>query len=251
MSHCTEDDLILHYYGEHAADRSVERHLADCVECAAAYRVLEDTLRLIPADAVPDRDETYPLAVWQRLRGQLPEQEPRWWQGWVAWRPIAAGFAAAAIVIAAFVAGRLTPRDPERTPIATRVIEPASDERLRLAAIGDHLDQSERVLLDLVNAQGDSIDVSDQQMWAADLIDSNRFYRDAATRAGDLMVANVLDDLERSLLDVVHGPSTMTAAQLDDVRGRVDADALLFKVRVLADELHDRETPRPSARKTT
>src|SRR5262249_48406571 len=158
----------------------------------------------------------------------------------------------------AFVAGRLWPAGGPASQPAIGVVErtaPSSasdaDDRVRLAAISDHLDRSERVLLDLMNAQGDRVDLSDQQVWAADLIDSNRLYRDAATQAGDLMIATVLDDLERSLLDVVHGPSTLTPAQLDDVRTRVDAAALLFKVRVLADELHEREAAPVPLRKTT
>lgn len=245
MTHCTEDDLLLHYYGETGGDRSIQQHLERCEDCAAAYRLLEETLVLVPTSAVPERDDSYPRIVWQRLRANLPEQDARAWQAWFAWRPAAIAVAVVTMVLATFVTGRLWPRESNRRLTGPLLVESAeSGERVRLAAIGDHLDQSERVLLDLVNAQGDRIDVTDQQMWAADLIDSNRFYRDAATRAGDLLVATVLDDLERSLLDVVHGPSTLTPAELDDVRGRVDAEALLFKVRVLADELHDRETPR-------
>jgi hypothetical protein len=122
---------------------------------------------------------------------------------------------------------------------------------VRLAAIGDHLERSEGVLLDLINAGGQAVDLTDQQTSAADLIDANRLYRDAATRAGDARVANVLDDLERSLLDVVHGPSMPTPAQFEDIRTRMDMSALVFKVRILADELHERETAPVQNRKTT
>jgi hypothetical protein len=107
------------------------------------------------------------------------------------------------------------------------------------------------VLLDLINADGDRVDLSAQQKWAAELIDSNRLYRDATTQADDWAVDSVLDDLERSLLDIVHGPSTPTPEELDAVRTRLDADTLLFKVRVLADELHDREIAPIRSRKTT
>ena len=96
-----------------------------------------------------------------------------------------------------------------------------------------------------------SIDVSDAQAWAADLVDANRLYRQAAIRDGDTMVADVLDELERNLLEIVHGPSTLTPAQLDQLRVRLDAAALLFKVRVLHDELRERETAPASPRKTT
>jgi len=241
MSHCTEADLILHYYGEGSPE--VERHLDACAECATARESLAETLRLVPISAVPARDDSYPTEVWQRLRGRLPERAVPWWQAWLGWQPILGAALVATLVVAAFVAGRMWGPRTATSTITTASVDPAeAGERVRLAAIGDHLERSERVLLDLVNAQGDRVDLSDQQMWAADLIDSNRLYRDAATFAGDLFVANVLDDLERSLLDVVHGPSKVTPAELDDVRTRVDAAALLFKVRVLADELHERES---------
>ena len=247
-THCTEDELILHYYGEGSPE--VERHLGKCAECTAAHQSLAATLQLVPVSDVPARDDSYPMEVWQRLRGHLPERNPPWWQAWFAWTPATALAGVAVLVLTAFVAGRMWPGPAPVVVTALPSIDAAASDRVRLAATGDHLEQSERVLLDLVNAQGDRVDLSDQQVWAADLIDSNRLYRDAATLAGDFFVANVLDDLERSLLDVVHGPSKVTPAQLDDVRTRVDAAALLFKVRVLADELHERESAPVPARKT-
>ena len=45
--HPTEDELILHYYGEAPNEiRSVtEAHLADCSSCAAAWRELNSSPR--------------------------------------------------------------------------------------------------------------------------------------------------------------------------------------------------------------
>ena len=88
MTHYSEDDLILHYYGEgprrgfpsrgsgssRATSRGdIEHHLETCAECVAAYHALVETLRLVVAPEVPERDDTYPLAVWQRIRSRLPE----------------------------------------------------------------------------------------------------------------------------------------------------------------------------------
>ena len=135
------------------------------------------------------------------------------------WRPLTAAAAVAVLIVAAFVAGRLWPQGAPAAPTTVVSVDPnEAGARVRLAAISDHLDRSERVLLDLVNAEGQTVDLTDQQMWAADLIDSNRLYREAATRAGDTLVANVLDDLERSLLEIVHGPSMPMPAELDEVR---------------------------------
>ena len=68
-------------------------------------------------------------------------------------------------------------------------------------------------------------------------------------------MATVLDELERSLLEIVNSPSKISAADLEQIRRRIDAAALLFKVRVMSDELRqredapDRSTPRTSTRK--
>lgn len=259
MTHCTEDELVLYHYGESRRQADIERHVSECPSCAATYRAINSTLSMIVVTDVPDRGDRYGLEVWQRIRHQLPAQDAPWWLAWFRWDRLAAAGAAAAfciVVAAAFIAGRIWPRNEPAPPTAVQSAEVAgdADARVRLAAIGDHLERSERVLLDLTNGastHGDRIDVSDAQAGAADLVDANRLYRQAASRAGDMMVATVLDDLERNLLDIVHGPSTLTPAQLDQLRVRLDAAALLFKVRVLHDELRERESAPAPLRKTT
>jgi hypothetical protein len=54
----------------------------------------------------------------------------------------------------------------------------------------------------------------------------------------------------------VHSPSRISAADLEQIRRRIDAAALLFKVRVMSDELRRRDNapdappqPRTSTRK--
>jgi hypothetical protein len=258
VTHYNEDDLILYYYGEARRRADIEQHLDSCGACKETYRQIAGTLALVAAPEIPNRDDRYGLEVWQRLRHQLPLQDAPFWATWFRWDRLALAGAAAAfcvIVLAAFVAGRLWQRPAADRPaavVASVETTTEANSRVRLAAIGDHLERSERVLLDVVNAHdGKQIDVSDAQAWAADLVDANRLYRQAAIRGGDPMVADVLDELERNLLEIVHGPSSLTPAQLDQLRVRIDAAALLFKVRVLHDELRERETAPASPRKTT
>jgi len=131
-----------------------------------------------------------------------------------------------------------------------------SRQRILLTSVADHLDRSERVLTDIMNAP-DRGDISTEQRSAGDLLDTSRLYRQDAVDAGEQSVAAVLDDLERSLLEIVHSPSKVSAADLDEIRRRIDAAALLFKVRVMSDELRKREDapgaalPRTSTRKTS
>ena len=87
----------------------------------------------------------------------------------------------------------------------------------------------------------DRSDIATEQAWADDLLTTSRLYRRDAIDAGEQSVATVLDDLERSLIEIVHSPSHISAADLEQIRRRIDAAALLFKVRVLGDELRQRD----------
>jgi hypothetical protein len=244
-SHYDEDDLILYYYGEARPRGDIDRHLESCTACATAYRALAATLQLVAPPETPARGDHYGAEVWQRIRHRLPERDSTW-LGLFNWNRLVVGGAIAAfcvVVAAAFTAGLVWSRR-QAAPAATNTrLDPRdADTRARMAAIGDHLERSERVLLDVVNANGQAVDLRAAQAWAAELVDANRLYRDAASRAGDVLIADVLDDLERRLLEIVHGPSKPTIAQLNELHLRLDAATLLFKVRVLHDELRERET---------
>jgi hypothetical protein len=245
-THYSEDDLILLFYGELGEGRQRQvmlAHVDECAACGALYRDIASTLSLVPAPPIPERGERYGLEVWQRVRPVLPSRPP----GYSLWQinRFAIGGAIAASLVAAFLVGRMLPsRDgaPALNPSASvAVVGADSVDRVRFAAIGDHLEQSERLLLDFVNAGGQVVDVSGEQTMAAELIDTNRLYREAADGAGDTVVAEVLDALERSLIEIAHGPSKLSASEFNRMRMRLDAANLLFRVRVLSEEMHERE----------
>ena len=253
QTHLTEDDLILHFYGETRQPGSVHIHLAGCPTCAAEYEEIASTLTLVSTPPPLERGDLYGLEVWQRIRPLLPAPDP-WWRlsRMRGNRPVLAA-ASLLLIAAAFATGRYWPREEPVVPAIGQFadVRPDADQRARTAAIADHLERSERVLLDLSNLEGSPVDVSSQQTWAADLIDANRLYRDAAAQAGDAAIAGVLDDLERTLLDIAHAPAKLTPAELDDVRTRLEGAALLFKVRILSNELREREGAPVAPRKTT
>jgi len=276
-SHISEDDLTLYYYGEGRRRAEIERHLDTCAACASVYREIAGTLAMIVAPDVPERGDQYGLEVWQRIRHRLPEPEQG--IGWFArfsgfWGFGGSGFgrfagferfaigaaAAALLVIGAFIAGRTwrtesTPavatvgNPPAATATGTPASRNAAGQRILLTAVADHLDRSERVLTDIMNSQ-DAADISSQQRWAEDLVTTSRLYRQDAVDAGEQSIAVVLDDLERNLLEIVHSPAKISAADLEQIRRRIDAAALLFKVRVMSDEIRQREAS-PADRSAT
>jgi hypothetical protein len=252
--HYSEEDLILYYYEERPRRADIEQHLDSCTQCATAYRELASTLKMITTPEAPERDEQYGLEVWQRIRHQLPEQEMPWWSVWLRADRLALAGAFAVFVVAAFVAGRwwsagnvtapaVVFLDPAKAPAAaadSNSANQAGRDRILLSSVAEHLDRSDRVLTDIMNARAGG-DLSAEKRWAEDLVATNRLYRQDATDAGEHSVALVLDELERSLLEIVHTPSHATAARLDEIRRRIDAASLLFKVRVLGNELRQRE----------
>jgi hypothetical protein len=115
-------------------------------------------------------------------------------------------------------------------------------ERILLVAVGDHLERSQTVLLELVNARpGESLDVASERERAGDLVAENRLYRQTAARTGDTRVASVLDDLEPVLLEIAHGPDRLTPEEVENLRQRIEGDGILFKVRVVGSTVRHRE----------
>jgi hypothetical protein len=107
MAHYDEDELTLYHYGEARRADRIEQHLQACEACAAVYRQIAGTLAMVGTIDVPERDERYGLAVWQRIRHDLPPQDTSWLAGWSTWYLPALVGAIALLVVTAFVAGQM------------------------------------------------------------------------------------------------------------------------------------------------
>ena len=250
MSHCTDDDLVLHYYRDPEAPPHVGPHLTICGHCRERAGELAATLQMTVFPEPPDPGEHYGTELWNRLVPQIALRPPRSW--FQITRPQALSLAAAAtlLLVVGFIAGR-TVSDP--APAATlAAIDAGESRRVLLMSVADHLERSDRVLTDVLNTSMDG-DLSSERQWAADLIADNRFYRQNAVDSGEPSVAAVLDELERALLDIVHSPADATPATLEAMHERLDSAALLFKVRVLGSELrHRQQAPAsPSSTRTS
>lgn len=238
MSHPTEQELVLHYYSETGDLFPVEQHLGVCPECRALYGSIEVTLAGLNALDVPERSPGYSAEVWARLQPALPAYCGfRWFAP--AWRWTAAAAALAALLVLAFLAGRWHPRSSQPTSMVDNLSAP---DRVLLTAVASHLERSQIVLTELANASG-PLDISFEQQRAADLLDENRLYRQSAAGAGDVVVASVLDELERVLLEIEHAPSRLSPADLDQLRLRLGTEGILFKLRVLDSNVRSREEP--------
>ena len=244
MNHLTHDELVLSYYGE--PDLGARRdHLAACDECSAELARLARVLdRVTPID-VPEPDAGYEARVWDRLQWRLRGEQKRVRRGeWMKWT------AAAAMLALAFFAGLLWNRRQDGRPstaVATATAAPAGTpvsstpaqqqqarDRVLLIVVGDHFDESERVLVELTNLNpGEGVDISAERGRAEELLASNRLYRQNARQRGEENVATLLDELEPVLIEIAHAPSQLSAEELRSIQKRVEKKGLVFKLRVV------------------
>jgi len=252
--HASEEELIAHYYGCEEPGAGIVDHLAVCAACRADLEALKRDLVVAGELSAPDPGPGYESALWSRLAEAEPALAPsgakallggKPLQGWRAWfRPRQLGLAGAlaALVLAAFLAGRYSNgvEAPERATV--RGPGKAAQERILAAALDTHLANSERMLLDVVNGDVESADWSLQRERAVTLVDSNRLYRMTAERQGQLALAAVLDDLERVLIELSHAPVGGSESQFTPLRERITDQELVFKLRIL--QLRLREQPR-------
>ena len=253
MNHLSEEQLILHYYGEEgdaatpAESIAAERHLEECGECRAHYGSLVRVLNVVDSLPVPNRADDYGARVWSRIEKRIPAG--RRWFGLAAFplRWAVTGAALAGLVVAAFCAGRFYPA-PESAPGGTATTakngDPQGRERILLVAVGDYLERSQMVLAELsnVNAKG-PVDISAEQERAGGLVAETRLYRQTAAHTGDTNIDGVLEELERVLVEITHEPSKISPQALGSLRQRLEAEGILFKIRVLGTNVRNQDVP--------
>ena len=248
MTHPTEETLNDYVERElsPAEQVRVATHLETCSECAIVVSDIQEIVR--EASALGPLEP--PAHVWASLQEKLAnshhlpatayhlERRP--------WTKFAWAMATAALVVMAFFTGRFFhEREQQRSaqlitaaPGLATAERSTVRERVLLIAVGDHLERSQMVLVELAHAQtSDQLDISEERQLADDLVASNRLYRQTAQQMGQANVATLLDELERVLVEVARGPSTVSMRQLADLQQRIEAQGILFKVKVIGSEI--------------
>jgi hypothetical protein len=239
MNHLSEEQIVLHYYGDAEEASEVERHLAACPECRAEFVRVQSMLQQIEPLEVPEPAAGFEEKTWLNLRDRLPEKGSflkRLLQGRQKW---ALAGAMAVLLAAAFLAGRFWPRPGPQ--IAEQPPSQVNPQRVVLVAVSDHLERSQMLLVEIMNADTKGpINLSSEQAEARELLDSNHLYRVSSQQAGDPQVARLLDQLGRVLAEIANGPADVSPEDLQQVRHTIQAEGLLFKVRVVGSEVNSR-----------
>ncbi|HEY6376347.1 MAG TPA: hypothetical protein VIX90_12565 [Edaphobacter sp.] len=234
MNHLTEEQLVEHYYGESPQPTRIDRHLHECSECATTYATLRNDLAAIEPITPPARDAQYGEQVWGSIRRFAPVYETKqqsFWLRFTSRKAIRLITACAVLIAVAFFAGRQW-ENHQHPPQIQSAANNAPRQPIVLVVLGDHLDRSERLLVELKHAES-AESAAPVKAEAQDLLSANRLYRASAAKSGDPALAGALDRLERVLVEIANEPDNASPARLAKLQKELNTDGLLFEVRVL------------------
>lgn len=235
--HPTEDELVLLFYGDTSADdeRRLTAHVETCADCQPVWHEIKASLAAVDAAGIPEPPADFERVMWAKVQREIEGIQPatQWWAPRF-WLPIVSlAVVVLAVTIGPAVWNATNPTD------ATDATNPASTqpERALLVAMDEHLERSELLLVELMNADEPGVEPAA----ADDLLLSSRLYRQTAAHTGHVELASMLEDLERVLVEIARGPKELKKDDLDALRTRITDEDLLFKVRVVTDEVRKRQ----------
>jgi len=200
-------------------------------------------------------------AFGNRFAALTPYEKPQSERmGWLKHRgfKLAVALASAAVILAAvaFYSGRQW--EQKRTTASqsqsTQQSSQQPAQRVVLLVLGDHLDRSERLLVELNHPEDAIVDPA-LQSTARQLLAENRTYSESSSglteRLSGATVANptssaavtvTLNDLDRVLAQVADSPNGLSRTEIARVHREINASGLLFEVRVMRSRVRKKQT---------
>ncbi len=250
MNHLMAEELIDHFYSKDKAGAAASQHLESCAACTQAYAALKSDLAELKGVEPPARDAAYGEMVWESLAPLLPAYEVRkqsWMRGGL-WRGLSYAAACALLLVGGFFAGRLW--EHRQAQISAGVHPQQSEkpvahpqEHVVVVVLSDHLERSERLLVELKHADSDSTEmVSPMRDEARSLLAANRVCMKNASGTGDPALETALDHLNGLLNELANQPGGLNRAAITRLQDEMNSDGLLFEVRVLRSRIPDQQT---------
>ena len=239
MKHLTDLELVEYGYGEGDISAAIE-HFDACAECEKAYGALQLDLAEMKFAEPPERDARYGDRVWASISGRLVayEARKRSWLGGGLWKGLSYAAACAVLLACAFFGGRLWERRETKIEAgkhpaqAPQIAHPP--QRVVVVVLSDHLDRSERLLVELKHVDADSTEmVSPLRDEARSLLAANKICQKNVKQEDDPALATALDHLDRLLAEMANEPTGLNSATITRLQDEMNKDGLLFKVRVL------------------
>jgi hypothetical protein len=240
MKHLTEEEMVAHYYSEDVSKAEAEMHLQACKQCAQVYEEFGKLLESVHAPVVPPRGAEYGAQVWQSIQGSLQTYGPKRKRPFFRWPQFVYAAACLLFVAGAFWAGRMWEHTHSK-PVVVRSAQ-QTKERVVLFVLDNHLDRSERLLVQLNHASDrDYVDFP-LQAEAQQLLSDNQLYRQSAAQANDPLLNAALDHLERVLLEVANSGKELSSKDIENIQKEMNTQGLLFQIRVLRARVSEQTT---------
>jgi hypothetical protein len=238
MRHLSQEELVEQYYepADAEASRDLSRHLEECEECAAEFAAMESDLDALRPMEIPEVGENYGEQVWARVASSLPPRPLKrtrlmWWRG------LAYAAGVAVLLGSAFYGGTLYEEWHHHKMILARgpkAAPPQPQPKVVVVILSDHLDRSERLLVELKHADVDEADLlKPLPEEARNLLAANHVFRDDAAKSGDAELTQALEKLDKVLTDVAAQRGGLNADAIARLQKEMTANGLLFEVRVL------------------
>lgn len=252
MMHLTDEQMMEQIYGESEDTAAVERHLAACRTCADGFAELQRDLAALDRIEAPGREARYGERIWAAIAPSLPAyrtEKRSWWRIGLV-RGLSYAAVCALLVSCAFYAGRKWERN-NQPPVAHVQPPPAQPKQpIVVVVLDDHLDRSERFLVELKHADLDSSAMaSPMRDEARSLLAANRVCRKNTTQKDDPELTTALDHLDHLLALAANEPGGLNAQTISRLQDEMNRDGVLFEVRVLRSRIaHHPETKHDPAK---
>jgi hypothetical protein len=225
MNHLSQEELIDHIYGEGAAETA--DHLEGCAACSDSLRALKADLADIPSTA-EEADAAYEDRLWSAISPQLvayPLRRQLWLRP-AFWLRLSMAGACAALIVVAFFAGRVWEHG-HQPRIAASVSPAPPQKKIVVVLLSDHLERSERLLLQLKHASADDTAMlAPMRDEARSLLATNRTFREEAEKTGDPDMTAGLDRLNQLLTQLADQPGGLNAVALLKLQDEMNAEGL-------------------------
>ena len=243
MKHLTDEQMMEQVYGESEERAAVERHLAGCRACADGFAELQRDLAALDRIEAPGREARYGERVWAAIAPSLPVyriQKRRWWSGGLI-NGLSYAAACALLVSSAFYAGRAWERNHQPPVAHLQAPPPQPKQPIVVVVLDDHLDRSERFLVQLKHADLDpSAMATPMGEEARSLLAANRVCRKNAAHTDDRELNTALDHLDHLLAIAANQPGGLNAQTITRLQDEMNRNGVLFEVRVLRSRIAHR-----------
>jgi hypothetical protein len=245
MKHLTDEQLIEHYLAEGANRVVVETHLRICSRCEQVYEEISHAMQ-VRAPEPPARERGYGQRVWESIKGDLRPYPAQPKRSYFSWPRLVLAGACMLGLLAAFLGGSWWERSHTHPSQAVNSVQ--ERQRVVFVILDDHLDRSERLLVQLSHAGAERDELGGSlQAEAKQLLTDNRLYRQAVSAEGDPIMIAALDHLERVLLEIANSPDKLNSADIARIDQAMNTDSLLFQIRVLRAR-NSRQQPKVDSR---